>query len=907
MNRSLLPAFLLSAATLSVAARAQSVKYEKYTLPNGMTVILHEDHSLPTATINTWYRVGAQDEPPGRSGFAHLFEHLMFMGTARVPGNDFDVLMETGGGANNASTDLHRTNYFSWGPAKLLPTLLWLDADRLEDMGLNMTQDKLDKQRDVVCNELRQTTENAPYGKAAEMVWKIMYPPTHPYYNGVIGTHEDLEAANVVNVKDFFANYYVPNNASLVVAGDFNSAEIKPLIADLFGTLPTAPPVVRKYTPLKDTKAVQLDGEKRYTAIDKVQLPKVQFNYHSPRAFAEGDAEMALVAEVLTSGKSSRLYKRLVIDDKLASDVSAAQQSYPLGSIFAIDVLAKPDADLMRIEQIVDEEIARLIARGPTEEELNRIKAQIELGTLASLQNIRTKADKLNEYEYYLGEPDSFKADLDRYRNATSASVQRWAKEILTPNARGVIHVLPEEPTRAASPRDTRPGEGPTSPFTIPEPARFTLSCGTPVLLWQRTDLPLVAVSLVTRQDQWLDANGKGGLADLTAQMLREGAGTRDAIEFENTLQLLGATFRASAGPESAGASLTTLKRSFSQAVGLFADAIRNPRITETDWARVKALHLDELSQETDNPAAVAARVSRRVMFGDGVPQGAVGSGTVKSVQALTLADIKAAHAAMFDPKACTFLIAGDISPDEAQSVLNKAFDGWKAQPSTFSKADTKATGAGPLRIAIVDRPGAVQTMIRFLAPGFAFSDANRVHLELLNTLLGGSFTSRLNQNLREDHGYTYGARSGFEMGRDSGTFTAGAAVRADATGAALTEFFKEFDRLSKGDVAETDAQKVRETERNDTISAFAGLSGLTGTASQYILNGLPIDTTAKHLSTIDATTAAALNALAKDAFKVRQGVLVLVGDKGVILAQIKDLGLPAPVEYDAEGERVKN
>lgn len=310
-------AFVFAAGS---SAAGQDVKCEKYSLPNGMTVILHEDHSLPTVTINTWFRVGAQDEPPGRSGFAHLFEHLMFMGTARVPGNDFDVLMETGGGANNASTDLHRTNYFSWGPSSLLPTLLWLDADRLEDMGLQMNADKVNKQRDVVRNELRQSVENAPYGKANEMVNKLLFPPSHPYYTGVIGTHEDLEAANVTNVKDFFSTFYVPNNASLVVAGDFKSDEIKPLVASLFGTLPAGQHVTRKYTLPTEPIAVKLGEIRRFTCIDKVELPKVQFNYSSPRAYTAGDAEMTLAGSILASGKSSRLYTRLIIKEGLARD-----------------------------------------------------------------------------------------------------------------------------------------------------------------------------------------------------------------------------------------------------------------------------------------------------------------------------------------------------------------------------------------------------------------------------------------------------------------------------------------------------------------------------------------------------------------------------------------------------------
>jgi predicted Zn-dependent peptidase len=894
---------LLALLSVAMPSNAQDVKYEKYSLPNGMTVILHEDHSLPTATINTWYRVGAQDEPPGRSGFAHLFEHLMFMGTKRVAGNDFDVLMETGGGANNASTDLHRTNYFSWGPSSLLPTLLWLDADRLEDMGLMMNQDKLDKQRDVVRNELRQTVENAPYGKAGEMTFKLLFEPSHPYYYGVIGTHQDLEAANVTNVKDFFSTFYVPSNASLVVAGDFKSAEIKPMIAELFGTIPAGQKVTRKYEMPTEPIAVKLSGERRFTCIDKVQLPKVQFTYHSPRAFASGDAEMNLAGEVLAGGKSSRLYKRLVIDEKLAAEVTAMQQGYPLAGVFAIDVLTLPDADLLRVEKLIDEEVDRLIASGPTQEEMDRNKAQYELGAVTSLQNLRTRADKLNEYEYYLGEPNSFKRDLDRYRNATAADVQQWVKQVCT-KGRVVIHVLPEEPERAPSARDTRPGPAAAGEFALPAPAQATLACGAKLLVFTRTDLPIVSVSLVNRHAAWLDAGGKDGLGDLAATMMGEGAGELDALAFGDKLDLLGATFNASCGPESAFASLTTLKRTFGDSLGLFADAIRNPRNEEKDWDRVKSLHLEDLGQEAQNPNAAAARVARQIVFGTGSFMGHSPSGTPTTVEALTLEQIKAAQQAMFDPSRATFLVAGDITPAEAKAALDKAFANWKPSASTFTAVSgAPAAPSTKMRLAIVDRPGAVQTVVRFYAPGVAFSDATRVQRSLLNTILGGSFTSRLNQNLREDHGYTYGARSSFEMNIAAGAFSAGAAVKAEVTGEAVAEFMKEFARIAAGDISENEANKARETQRNDTISSFEGLRGMTGAAATFLLNGMPIDTTVADLAAMQKVTAADLNALAKKAFALDAGVLVLVGDKKLILEEIKNLGLGTPVEYSALGE----
>ncbi|MCM3875172.1 MAG: insulinase family protein, partial [Thermoanaerobaculia bacterium] len=350
-------------ATLPLASghvSAQSLAVEKLTLKNGMTVILYPDHSLPVAAVNLWYRVGSKDELPRRSGFAHLFEHLMFMGTERVPNGDFDRLMEAAGGSNNASTTADRTNYFSSGPASLLPTLLWLDAERLEDLPRAMEQKKVDLQRDVVLNELRQSYENQPYGRADLAIQQLLYAPSHPYHFPGIGTAEDLKAAVASDVKDFFATYYVPNNASLVVAGDFDPAVVRPLVERLFGTLPRG-----AEPPRKPATSAKLDGVKRGAMYDRVQLPLVSFAYLTPPVMAPGDAECDLVASVLAEGKSSRLYKRLVIDDNLASSVSASNASQALGSYLRIDVQTRPDADLGRVERAVDEEIARFLKDGP--------------------------------------------------------------------------------------------------------------------------------------------------------------------------------------------------------------------------------------------------------------------------------------------------------------------------------------------------------------------------------------------------------------------------------------------------------------------------------------------------------------------------------------------------------------
>ncbi|MBI5865937.1 MAG: insulinase family protein [Planctomycetes bacterium] len=742
-------------------------------------------------------------------------------------------------------------------------------------MGLNMTEEKLNKQRDVVRNELRQTIENRPYGKAEEYMSRLLYPPGHPYHIGVAGLHEDLQAATVTNVKDFFANFYVPNNASLVVAGDFDSKTIKPLVEQLFGALPRGGDVKQR-----TAAPAKLESVVRYTMIDKVQLPRIMIAYHSPRAYQAGD------------------------DEKLAVEVDASQNGFPLGSVFQIDILTKPDALLERVEQIVDEEIAKLTSEGPQPAELDERKTTIELRMLSSLQSLQTKADRLNEYEYYYGEPDSFQRDLDRFRNATPEGVKNWARQILTPGARAIVRVLPQEPQRPETPRDKRPDALAQKPFVLPPAEAFTLSNGLPVSLWRRGDLPLAAMTLILRPGGALDTPEKAGLAALATNMIDEGAGDLDAPKFSQAMQSLGAGFGARADQETISVSLSVLRRNFEKAAALFADAIRRPRMESSDWQRVKALHLDELEQEDDEPTAVAAKVGARILFGDRDPFAWPSDGVVATVQKIELDEVKAAHQSLFSPAHAALFIAGDITAADAKAVLEKLLGDWKpaGSPRAASRVEHAfAVTGGPL-VALVHRPDAVQTVIQFVTPGVTYRDPQRMKLRLMNTILGGSFTSRLNQNLREAHGYTYGARSNFSMEIETGWFIAASSVRTDVTGAALHEFLSEFRRLASGDISDTEAMKARETVRTNSIRAFEGLRGLTGAAAACWASSLPFDSIASDLAAIENTSAGELNELAKTAIGLDRGVLVLVGDREKILPQLKELGLPAVREFDERG-----
>ena len=437
-----------AAAPAAAAGAKLSIPFTKYTLPNGLTVILHEDHALPMVSVNTMVRVGSRFEEKKRTGFAHLFEHLMFMGTKRVPTKMFDAWMESEGAWNNAWTSEDRTDYFSVGPAHSLKLLLWLDADRFAALADNMTLEKLDAQREVVRNERRQTSENEPYGKVELRLPELMYPEEHPYHHPVIGSHEDLEAAEVKDVVSFFKTWYVPNNASLVVAGDFNPDEVKGWISTYFGGIPkaevkSAPPA----QPAKLTKVV------RETIEDNVKLPKVVMAWHSPPRFAAGDAELDLLSTVLDSGKASRLYKAVVYDKPLAQEVSARQESGDLSSRFVVEAIARPGVKLDQLEKAIDAELAKLRKDEVAPAELSRAQNQYEMSFFSQLQSVMRRASLLNAYETYKGDPGFLEQDIQRYRSATPAGLLKIAKETLDPKARVILHVVPkkEEKAKAAA------------------------------------------------------------------------------------------------------------------------------------------------------------------------------------------------------------------------------------------------------------------------------------------------------------------------------------------------------------------------------------------------------------------------------------------------------------------------
>jgi zinc protease len=455
MRRSLAALSIGSLLALGGRASALDLPYVETKLSNGLTVIVHEDHLMPQVATNIIYRVGSKDEQPGRTGFAHLFEHLMFMGTKRAPSKAFDEWMESAGGSNNAWTSSDFTDYHEAGPSTLLPLFLWLEADRLAELGREIDQPKLDLQRDVVRNERRQSIENRPYGKVELRLPELMYPESHPYHHPVIGSHADLEAASVRDVRAFFEQYYVPSNAALVVAGDVSAADVKDIAQRYFGIIPSPPPATTVQSAKPALPVPKLDKVVRETIEDKVEMTKIVMAFHSPAHFEPGDAELDLLGSILSTGKTSRLYKSLVYDKALAQSVDATQESSLLSSVFTIEIMVRPGVSADQVEKVTDAVLADVIAKPPSEEELKRAKNQVSFAFVDRLQSLTSRARLLNMYWAEKGDAGFVNKDLDRYNQATAASVHAQAQKTLTLGGRVIIRVVPEGAKSKAS--DKRP------------------------------------------------------------------------------------------------------------------------------------------------------------------------------------------------------------------------------------------------------------------------------------------------------------------------------------------------------------------------------------------------------------------------------------------------------------------
>jgi zinc protease len=887
------------------------IQFEKYTLPNGLQVILHVDRKLPMVHVNQWFHVGSKNERPGRSGFAHLFEHMMFQGSKNASKEYFTYAEAAGAnvreGGVNGTTDQDRTNYFATVPSGNLENLLWVESDRLMTLPDAITKEKLDNQRDVVKNERRQGLENTPYGRWFKLVTENLYPSRHPYANDVIGVHEDLTAATLDDVREFFRTYYTPNNLSLVIAGDFDIAEAKRLVEKYFGTIPAGPALDR---PAKG--AVALDGERTLEVNDRVPQERTYFAWPAPAYFDAGDAELNLVATILTDGLSARLNKTLIYDKQLASNTVAFQSGQPLAGIFVMWVTARPGADLKQIEQIVTDEIARLAKEGPTEEELRRAKSKWEFNFITGLERIGGfggKADILNQYNTYLGNPDMFEADFARYRSATAATVRRAVGEHLDTRDRLLVRFRPEtsgRPSTVAIDRSAEPPLGGDKPFNAPDVKTAKLENGLELFVVERRELPKVSVALATRAGSISDPQGKSGLASMTARVMRRGTATRDALAIDTALGDLGTTLGWGAGREFAQLELEVLKRNLGPAMAILADVALNPSFPANEFDRERKLALDALAQQANSPQAIAGRVAFMLAFGADHPYGRPAMGLPGSVKAVTREDLVQFQKTYWKPGSSALVFAGDITLAEATQLARQHFGGWSGGAATEVKVGAPQP-PGPGKVFLVDRQDAAQTVVAHVLPAPARRAPDYYALVLADAVYGGGgFGTRLNLNLREDKGYSYGVFSNPALFTNAGTIIASGGVQTDKTKESVVEFVNELKNLAGAKpVSDTELTAARLTKIRGYAQQFESVGRVNDQILALWAVRLPMVELQKEPESLLAATLAAVNAAAAKYGAPAGASLLLVGDLSKVEAGIRELKLGEIVHLDVEGRPV--
>src|SRR4249919_1606872 len=924
-------AFAPQAAFAKAPAAEVAIPFEEFTLPNGLRVVVHTDRKAPIVAVNIWYHVGSKDEPAGKTGFAHLFEHLMFNGSENHPGEFFAPFEQAGATGQNGTTWFDRTNYYETVPTTALDMALWMESDRMGHLLGAIDQKTLDEQRGVVQNEKRQG-ENQPYGQVWDELGKKMYPVGHPYHHSTIGSMADLNAASLEDVKSWFRTWYGPNNAVLVLAGDIDLATAKQKVTKYFGDIPATPTMAQ---PKIDVAKHQTSS--RETMTDKVPQARI-YRIWNIAEYGQRDVDrLQLLAQVLGGSKSSRLDTRLVHEDKLADNVSAQVQQSQLGSNFIVTADVKQGVDPARVEAIIGEELSKLLASGPTAIETEQARTVFKASVIRGIERIGGfggKADALAECTIYTGNPGCFRDSLKTFDTATAAELQAAGKQWLASGDHTLV-VLPgvrqdiaedaavtpapmtlpavdAKYTTVATGVDRSTGVPSVEQFPdlkFPSVQRATLSNGTKVILAERHDVPVVQMNMLFGGGFASDNGGKLGTASFSMGMLDEGAADLDALAFGNRAESLGANVGASASLDGGAAYLSALKEKIEPSLALYAQMLRQPRFDQKEIDRVKAQWIAGIAQEKARPNGAALRVMPPLLYGAGHPYAIPfsGAGTESSIASLTRDDLVAYHDKYVRPENATLVVVGDTTLKELTPKLEKAFAGWKGVGDA-STAATVADVALPVkpRVFLIDQPGAIQANIYVGQLMPSTKDAGATRLEIANAVLGGEFSSRLNMNLREDKHWAYGAYSFLQNAIGERPWLAFAPVQIDKTAESLKEMSREINDYASGKSPATPAEvsKIQATEIRGLPGSFETASAVMGSLAGNVRYDRPDDYVTRRATEIKALTPAQVADAAK-AIEPNALTWVVVGDLSKIEQPVRALGLGEVSVVDADGKPV--
>ncbi len=929
-------AVALAASSGGVQAAKIDIPYERFTLPNGLRVVVHTDRKAPIVAVNVWYHVGSKDEPAGRTGFAHLFEHLMFQGSENYRGEFFEPFELVGATDINGTTSTDRTNYFQNVPTTALDMALWMESDRMGHFLGAIDGKLLDEQRGVVQNEKRQG-ENQPYGRVWDALSAASYPPTHPYHHSTIGSMADLDAASLDDVKTWFRTWYGPNNAVLVLAGDIDLATAKDKVTKYFGDISAGPTMAQ---PKVDIAA--RTQSTRETMSDRVAQTRIYRAWNVPQQGTVELDRLQLFTQVLGGSKSSRLDRRLLFQDRLVDNIGAFAEGSQLSGNVLITADVKQGVDPAKVEAAIDEELKKLIEQGPTASELAQAKTVFEAGFVRGIERIGGfggKADTLASCAILTGDPGCFRASLRNVRTATAGQVRgvgaKWLAQgdhtlTVTPGERppapedvstasasappaDALHTPDPKFRVIASDVDRSKGVPEVDAFPdlrFPALQRAKLSNGIPLILAERHDVPVVQVSLELSGGFTADAGRKLGTSSFTMSMLDEGAGELGALALADRAESLGASVSAGAALDGANVFLSALKDRLAPSLDLFADVVRRPRFDDKEIERVRQTWLAGIKQEKTRPNGIALRLLPPLLYGQGhayaIPFS--GTGTEASIGSLTRQDLVAFHRDWVRPDNATLLVVGDTTLREIVPLLEQRFADWKA-PATALPALDVAKVAPPKRprVYLVDQPGAIQATLLVGQVVPSTMDDKAVDFDIANAVLGGEFSSRLNMNLREGKHWAYGAYSFASGARGQRPWIAFAPVQIDKTAESLAELRREIAVFANGD-------KPASTAEIDKIQAtnVRGMPGLyeTGAAVMGALGGIVRyerpDDYVQRLKTRTETMSDAKVRAAAELLDPNALTWVVVGDLEQIERPVRALKIGEVKVLDADGKLLR-
>lgn len=942
MNR-LASLLLLAGVTISSVAVAQTkliekvtksgdevvIPYEKYLMDNGLTLVIHEDHSDPIVKVDVTYHVGSAREEIGKSGFAHFFEHMMFQGTDHVADEEHFKIVTEAGGTLNGTTNNDRTNYFETLPSNQLETALWLEADRMGFLLDAVTQEKFEVQRETVKNERGQRVDNAPYGRIFEMLGKNLYPYGHPYSWPTIGYLEDLNSVDVNDLKNFFLRWYGPNNAVITVGGDVNPQDVIKLVEKYFGNIPRGPEVKNMAK-----KPATLDKDRYVHYVDNnIRFPALLLSYPTVEENHPDAAALGCLAEIIGQGKNSFFYKRFVKTQK-AIQSSIFNNNSELSGEIIMFVLPFPGQSLSDFENEIKEALVDFEKSGITQEAIDRFKAQYEANTINGLASVDGKVAQLAHYQTFTGNPNYIKKELEAYRAVTMADVKRVYETYIKNKPAVILSVVPEgqegivakasnyeinkktEGLRKVNydglvynkPKDTfdrskRPASGTNPVVKVPEYYTKTLKNGLKVIGTQMTETPTTALQIRIEGGHRAEASmaDKAGVASLMAAMMNEGTKNFSAEELSNALDLLGSSVSVGSNNSEVIVYVQTLTKNLDATLKIVEEVMLKPAFADEDFDRLKKQQIENISAGAKQPAAIADKVFGKLLYGDDI-YATPSEGTVETVTNITLADVKAFYAKYFSPKMATAVV---VSSNSEKSVMAKlsflnSWSGEKVELAPLAKIELPAK----TKVYLVDKPNAPQSEIRIGYLTDLPYDATGEYFKtnLMNYTMGGMFNSRINLNLREDKGYTYGARSGFSSGTLPGPFQASAGVRADATAESVVEFMREMTTFRTQGITTDEVAFLKKSIGQRDALKYETPSQKAGFLNQIVKYDLDKNFVKNQQKILAGISKREIDELAKKYVKTDNMYIVVVGDAASNKEKLTDLGYDL-VMVDTNGE----